>query len=149
MRLGDIMSTPVFTISQRAGVAEAEATMREKGVRHLVVLDGRDVAGVLSRRDLGEAGRGEGVAGAMSRTVVTASPRTTVREAANLLRGHTVGCLPVMDKGRLVGMVTISDLLTLLGQGVERPVPRSTRWTLKGRGPRRKAVQADRPPLRA
>ena len=62
----------------------------------------------------------------------------TVREAANLLRGRSIGCLPVFDGDQLAGIVTTSDLLELIGRGVERPVAESTRWTL-GRRPSRAA----------
>jgi CBS domain-containing protein len=80
----------------------------------------------------------------MSHRVVTAAPTTTIREAANLLRGHTVGCLPVLDRGRPVGIVTITDLLELIGRGVEKPVATSVRWTLRGRGPRKARPNARR-----
>jgi CBS domain-containing protein len=148
MRLAETMSAPVEVIGVSALAAEARRLLRERGIHHVVVLDGRQVAGVVSSHDLdGEAGAG--VANVMSRRVVTASPRTTVREAANLLRGHAAGCLPIVERGRLVGIVTISDLLTLLGRGAARPTGKSTRWTLKSRGPRRKAIEASRVPLRA
>ena len=74
----------------------------------------------------------------MSRDVVTVEPTTTVRQAANLMRGRYLGCLPVVDGGKLVGMVTTSDLLELLGRGAIAPSPRAERWTLKGRGPRKR-----------
>jgi acetoin utilization protein AcuB len=99
---------------------------------------------VVSSHDLGgsEAGesarRGKSVAEVMTSRPVTVAPDTTVREAANRLRGRKIGCLPVVEKGRLVGIVTTTDLLDLLGRGAERPVEMGKRWTLKHRGPRRK-----------
>jgi acetoin utilization protein AcuB len=76
----------------------------------------------------------------MSAPVISAAARMTVRKAANLLRGRTIGCLPVVEEGKLVGIVTISDLLERIGRGSERPIERGRRWILKGRGPRRKSV---------
>jgi CBS domain-containing protein len=57
---------------------------------------------------------GRRVADLMRPDVVKASPATDVRRAAGLMRRHGVGCLPVVDRGRLVGIVTVSDLLALL-----------------------------------
>jgi len=144
MRLQDIMSRDIKTTRPDASAAEAKNTMRTSGVRHLLVLDGLDVVGLVSDRDLG--GRlsangakieGLSVGDLMTRTVVTARPETTIRQAANLLRGHIIGCLVILDETKPVGIVTTTDLLDLLGRGAERPVERSTRWTLRSRGPRR------------
>jgi acetoin utilization protein AcuB len=138
MRLREVMSAPVYSIGPAASLAEAAALMGLRRIHHLVVLDGRRVVGVLSARDL--LGRKQGpVASAMALQPATATPTTTVRQAANLLRGRTLGCLPVLEDGRPVGMVTVSDLLELLGRGAVRPVGESTRWTLSDRGPRKRA----------
>jgi acetoin utilization protein AcuB len=97
------------------------------------------VVGVLSDRDAGgRAGASvrarSSVADLMTTPVVTTEPDATVRQIANLMRGRTIGCLPVTDRGRVVGIVTVSDLLELLGRGVDRPAtPR--RRTLNFRGP--------------
>ncbi len=133
MRLQDIMSTAVETVAPEASISEARSRMRTRRIRHLVVLDGREVVGVVSDRDLG--GRlgptgDRAVADLMERSVVTVTPETTVRQAANLLRGRNIGCLPIVDDGRVVGIVTVTDLLELIGRGVERPIARSKRWSL-------------------
>jgi CBS domain-containing protein len=88
-------------------------------------------------------GEAEGIArveDVMFRHVVTGTPDLTIREAANLLRGRTIGALPIFQSGRLVGLVTISDLLEVLGRGAERPVASSTRWTLRDRGKKPRAA---------
>ena len=117
--------------------------MRTGRVRHLLVLDRREVVGILSDRDLGgrlaasSARTGAlNVADLMTGTVVTADPDTTVRQAANLLRGHIIGCLVVTEGAKPVGIVTTTDLLDLIGRGGERPVERGTRRTLSARGRR-------------
>jgi CBS domain-containing protein len=144
MRLQDIMSREIKTITSGASAIDARSAMRTSGVRHLVVIDGRDVVGIVSERDLG--GRlgasgvkveGLSVADLMTGKVVTARPETTIRQAANLLRGHIIGCLVVMDETKPLGIVTTTDLLDLIGRGAERPTERSTRWTLRSRGRRR------------
>lgn len=141
MRLSEIMTESPRSVSPQTSVAEARATMKTAAIHHLVVQAQKRITGVVSERDLRNVNGNLPVSDVMSPKVVTAAPDTTVRQAANLLRGHTVGSLPIVERGRLVGMVTISDLLTLLGRGAERPIAESTRWTLRKRGPRRKAVQ--------
>jgi CBS domain-containing protein len=53
--------------------------------------------------------------------LVTVDPLATVRKTANLMRGRTIRCVPVVEGKRLVGIVTVSDLLELLRRGVARP----------------------------
>jgi acetoin utilization protein AcuB len=138
MRLQEIMTTAVLSIGEDARVDEARERMKRERVRHLVVLDGRRIVGVLSERDLHHAPGAASVRDVMTTRVVTATPYTTVREAANLLRGRSIGCLPLVDGERMVGLITITDLLDLIGRGVEKPVEQHKRWTLKHRGPRRR-----------
>lgn len=139
MRLQQIMETSVDTVAPNEPAQQAWDRMRLTRTHHLVVTQGNAVVGVLSERDLG--GRnggalrdGRSVADLMTGTLVVATPNTTVRQAANLMRGRSVGCLPVMDGNRLAGIVTVTDLLELLGKGSERPVATATRWTLATRG---------------
>jgi len=116
--------------------------MKMKRIHHLVAMRGSEVVGVVSSRDLdslGPSSRGASVEDVMS-PAITASPEMTLRKAANLLRGRTIGCLPVLETGRLVGILTITDVLNQVGRGSERPVTKGKRWILKGRGPRRKSV---------
>ena len=121
MRLRDIMSEAVERIGPGAPVDDARELMRRHDVRHLVVMEGDAIAGVVSLHDLRRAGRAALVRDVMSAPAVMARPQTSVRQAANLLRGHDVSCLPVVDEGgRLTGIVTVSDLLDLIGKGVTR-----------------------------
>lgn len=133
MRLMEIMTTDVRTTSPAEDAEKAFQRMRTQRLRHLVVMDGRRVVGVISERDLGGA-RGNAVRRAktvgelMSEQVVSASPTTTIRQAANLLRARTVGCLPVLDAGKLAGIVTLTDLLELLGRGNQTAPSASSRY---------------------
>ena len=142
MRIGEVMTRSVETARPGDAAGEAWERMRARKFHHLVVVDGRTVVGVVSERDLGgRAGasvrEGRTVGDLMSRGVHTARPDDTIKAAANKLRGHSLGCLPVMEKGRLVGLLTISDVLELVGRGSERPVERGKRYTLRNRGPKR------------
>ncbi|MDE3155401.1 MAG: CBS domain-containing protein [Acidobacteriota bacterium] len=151
MRIADVMKKPVHTVPADELLETAAARMRDKRIHHLVVVRDGKAVGLLSSRDVGA--RGEAAAGtrqmaprvsdAMTYPVIMVTPKATLRAAANLMRGRTIGCLPVSEGDRLVGIVTVSDLLTLIGKGAERPAPRNKRWTLKHRGdrPRRPAVR--------
>ncbi len=144
MRLQDIMTRDVATVAADDKAEAAWTLMQARRIRHLVVKSGKDVVGILSDRDLGGRGgvtlrRGKTIRDLMTTGAVTAPPETTVRRAANIFRGRTIGCLPVTSNGRVVGIVTTADLLELLGRGVEKPIVSTRRWTLKHRGPRRPA----------
>jgi acetoin utilization protein AcuB len=141
MRLGEIMTTSVKTVSPRDSAEDAFQLMRLHRVHHLVVMEGKKVAGVISDRDLGGARgaslrRDRAVEELMTGDVAAATPQMTERQAANLLRGRSIGCLPVLDDGKLVGIVTITDLLEILGEVIRRastdarwkPVRRMGRW---------------------
>ena len=136
------MTEPVQTVAPTMPASDAWELMHRLQVHHLVVKEGATVVGVLSDRDLGSY-RGSAVrtrrtvAELMTNRIVTVNHDDTVRQAANRMRGRTIGCLPVMNKGRVVGIVTISDLLRLIGSGGERR-DHSARASLHYRVPHRK-----------
>jgi CBS domain-containing protein len=144
MRVHDVMTERVKTVSPTTTADDAWNVMRVNGIRHLVVVNGRQVVGVLSDRDAGGR-RGasvraqHAVADLMTAPVVTVEPTTTVRQAANLMRGRSIGSLVAMQGGRVVGIVTVADLLELVGRGLDRGAVTSKRWTLKHRAPHRKS----------
>jgi CBS domain-containing protein len=147
MRVQDVMTAGVITIAPTLPAEDGYNLMRTRGVHHLVVADEGGVAGVLSDRDTGgrqgsSVRRNRTVAELMTPRVVTVPPTTTVRQAANLMRGRSIGCLVVTKRDRIIGIVTVADLLELVGRGVERPVASTTRWTLKHRAPHRKRHRA-------
>lgn len=147
MRVQDVMTEHVVTIAPTVPAEDAWNLMRTRDIRHLVVTDASGVVGVLSDRDAGgrqgaPVRRNRTVAELMTRRVVTVPPATTLRKAANLMRGRSIGCLVVANRERIVGIVTVADLLDLVGRGVERPVPSTRRWTLKHRTPHVKRHRA-------
>jgi CBS domain-containing protein len=137
MRIKDVMTANVAQVLPTETIRHAKTLMRFHGVHHLVVVDGRLVKGVITTQQIAEAPQdGVSVKDVMTAHVVTAPPDLTVRKAANMLRGSAVAALPVVDRGRLVGIVTVADLLELIGRGVTRPVEKGKRWTLRHRGTR-------------
>lgn len=117
------MIRDIQIIRASASIAEARAAMKSKRVHHLLVRDGREIVGVVSQRDFGvRPGTAEKqrVADVMAPDLVTGKPNTTVQQAARLCRGRSIGCLPVLDGHKPVGIVTTTDLLALLGRRARR-----------------------------
>lgn len=120
------MRRPVITILPQATAAGALGLMRRGKFRHLPVVDARGkLVGVVSDRDLGRSASSVGEV--MTRDVVTVQPSTDIRQAARLMRERKIGCLPVVEDGRLVGILTEADVLCaleeLLRSHVTRPTP--------------------------
>jgi len=129
------MVTNVKTITPNEPAENVARLMVVHGIHHVVVMDSGKVVGVVSERDLG--GRrspkkltGVSVRDVMSRQLVSSTPTATVRQAANLFRGRGIGCLPILEDGKLRGIVTTADLLELIGRGSDRPVHRTARATI-------------------
>ena len=136
MRPQDIMSRNVVTVGPDESAADAWSRMQHRGIRHLVVTEKRNVIGVISERDLGgRAGirlrRNRAVRDLMSAPARSVPPDTTLRQAATLMRSRLVGCLPVIDDGRIVGIVTATDVLDELGRGSVRPAVGVRRRTVR------------------
>lgn len=113
------MTRGVVAISTGTAIDTAAQRMRERGIHHLVVKDGQALAGVVSARALG-SGVGRTVADAMTPAIVV-DATATIRQVANTMRGRVTGCVVVIERGKPVGVITISDLLELLGRGIDRP----------------------------
>jgi acetoin utilization protein AcuB len=146
MRVAEVMSDRVETVGAEESAEKALRRMRTRRIHHLVVMLGAQGVGVVSARDLESVADPRSfrtVGEVMSAPAVTAEPHMTIRQAANLLRGRTIGCLPVLEDGKLVGILTATDLLEQIGRGSDRPA-KGKRWVMKGRGPRRKAFVAAR-----
>lgn len=119
MFVRDWMSTPVIAISSGASMVGALRVMEMNGVRRLPVLVGDALAGIVTREDVHAVlGHGEGmsreaeapVETAMRSPVLTVSPDDTLERAAELMLEREVSGLPVVENGRLVGMITESDV---------------------------------------
>src|SRR5690348_17223174 len=151
MRLNELMHSRVVTIDSHESASAAWSQMRRHRIRHLVVTSDDALAGVISERDLGgrhgeEVRKGRSVEDMMTTRVVSGTPKMTLREAANLMRGRMIGSLPVLDDGKLVEIVTATDVLDELGRGstrpTRRPEARSERMTESRRqGARRKVLR--------
>ena len=119
----DSMTREVVTVGPETTAAEALALCREKGIRHLPVLEGGRLVGMISDRDLrsatpalGDPDRAQAlerirVADEMAKEVATVRPEDPIEEAAIEMYERKIGCLPVVDDDDLVGIVTSSDVM--------------------------------------
>jgi CBS domain-containing protein len=111
MYVRDLMSPGVVSVTPAQTLAAARDVLRQNRIHHLLVLQGGRLVGILSYRDLIGKDDTTPVGDAMSRDVVTVEPWETLRSAAGKMLGRTHGCLPVIDRGEVTGIITSSDLL--------------------------------------
>lgn len=114
MQVASWMSSPVHTVTPATTAAEAAALLWRHRIHHLPVMEGDRVVGVVTDRDLRGVEGDTRVSAIMSRPVVVVSPRTAIDKAARLLFARKIGCLPVIEDGRLIGILTQTDAVSAL-----------------------------------
>jgi len=125
----DIMSAEVTTLGRNDTLLLAKDIMNLGRIRHFPVVEDDELVGVVSQRDLYRASLGtvmqygEKAQRAFLESVVvkeimadpiSIGPDATVRDAARLMMEHKIGCLPVLEDDRLVGIVTETDMLQVV-----------------------------------
>jgi len=130
LRVRDVMTAEATTLQRNDKLTLADDIMRLGRIRHLPVLDENgQLAGILTQRDLFRGalakalGYGERaqrqlmdtlvVKEVMTSEVITTTPDTPLAEAAQVLIERKIGCLPVVEAGRLVGIITEADFVAL------------------------------------
>lgn len=115
----DFMTTDVISLMENEPILIADELMRQGRFRHLPVVDeDGQLTGIVTHRDLLSAhlapeGRSS-VTDIVQRDVWTIGSGSSARNAARTLADHKFGCLPVTEKGKLIGLITEADILTLL-----------------------------------
>ncbi len=126
----DLMTTPAIAVGPKSPLGEVVDLMVKKDIRHVAVVEapGR-LVGLISNRDVLRSQEGS-LSGTLSdeqahmnrwiearwvmtKEVRTVYPDTPALEAARTLRSHSYGCIPVVEHGQLVGMLTESDFVEL------------------------------------
>jgi acetoin utilization protein AcuB len=128
------MQHRIFTVQQGDTVEQAQTLMAVNSIRHLPVLDGRNLVGILSEGDIrgvlipqrvtGTGRKGKAfyllrdvkVEEAMTGDPLWVTPESDIEDAARLLVNNKIGCLPVIDDGDVVGIITDTDILQLFSQ---------------------------------
>lgn len=126
------MTSPVASIPQDSTLLEAALLLRRTGIRHLPVVDGDRLVGIITDRDINRLSpsllmkispeeynsifENTPLAKVMTRNPISVSPGTSIRAAAQILQERKLGCLPVIEEGRLVGIITVTDMLGVLVQ---------------------------------
>jgi predicted transcriptional regulator len=137
----DIMETKLVTISASERLSMVEDIMTLGRVRHMPVVQGGELVGVVSERDLLRASLSElsehrdaerrmflhvvEISRVMSSPPVVIGPDATIREAALLMADRKIGCLPVVEGGRLIGIVTETDVLRWVASAPAPPPSQS------------------------
>lgn len=124
------MTAPVKSIQRDATLLDAVLLLRSTGFRHLPIVDGERLVGIISERDLHRVApsllvnitpdeynavfENTPLDRVMTLNPVTVTPTTPLRKAATILHEQKLGCLPVVENGHLVGILTVTDLLAVL-----------------------------------
>ena len=127
MEAQEMMHTNVVVVSPETSLSQAQRLMHDNRIRHLPVVSGHRLVGIVTDRDLRNASpsqattleRGEinyqmdttPIETCMTRDVVVIRPQASIIEGARQLLEGAFGCLPVVENGELVGIVTEIDLL--------------------------------------
>ena len=133
MKVRDLMAKNPYTVERNDVLSLPSELVERKRIRHFPVLEDGRLVGILSQTDLLHAafssamGYGERASEEYLRTipvkevmieeVVTASGDEDVSAAARRMLEHKIGCLPVVEDGRLIGILSETDLLRLVAEG--------------------------------
>jgi len=131
--VGSVMTKSPVTIKASDSLLAATRILKEKGFKHLPVLDGNGaLVGVVTDRDLKRASASDAttlevhellylldklkIEQVMTRKPVSVATQETVQNAAKLMVEKKIGCLPVVDGGKVAGILTKDDLLRLVAR---------------------------------
>ena len=142
MLVKERMKRDPITAKKNDSFRYALKLIRKEGIRHLPVLDGKRLVGIVTDRDLRQSAPSPAttlevhelnyllerltIEAIMTKKIITVGPETNLLEAAKLLLTHKIGCLPVVEREELVGIVTEGDLLRALVDMQERSEGRPT-----------------------
>lgn len=130
MFVSDWMTRKVFTVSPDDSISEAARLSKGKGIKHLPVVRGGRITGILSDRDIKTYVPTKAtsldvyelhyllaktkVKEVMKRDVRTVAPDTPVEEAAMIMHDQNIGCLPVVEGDQVVGIISDRDIFRVL-----------------------------------
>jgi acetoin utilization protein AcuB len=143
MKVAELMTSAVITASPDTAILDARQSMLKERIRHLLVTEADgSLVGIVTDRDIRLNLPSQAtslsvweinhlltkltVGEVMTRTMITIGPDSEARDAAVLMLDHSIGALPVTERGRLVGIITETDIMRgflLLAGGPESSHP--------------------------
>lgn len=130
LKVRDVCTRNVITVTPNTTLPEARRIMEGHNIRRLPVAAGGEVVGIITLLDLMRAAPSPAsslsvweinylldkitVAEVMASPVITVTPDTDLHEVARLMLAHKIGGLPVVDNGKLVGIITESDIFRVM-----------------------------------
>jgi acetoin utilization protein AcuB len=130
MYVSDWMTKKVFTVGPDNYLSDAITVMKERNIKHLPVVKGVKIKGILSDRDIKEYSPSKAtsldiyelhyllantkIKDVMQTKVATTAPDTPVEEAAMIMLDRNIGCLPVIDENCLCGIISDKDIFRVL-----------------------------------
>ena len=127
MKISEIMTAAAATDDADADLAAAAKKMWDQQTGSLLVMNGDAVIGIITERDIlkavatGASLTETTVADVMAKDVITAHSGTSLREAAKLMTDHWIRHLPVVEHGKLVGILSQRDLAGVLAGALNEP----------------------------
>ncbi|MBI3406084.1 MAG: CBS domain-containing protein [Acidobacteria bacterium] len=133
----DFMSGSVTTVPYTAQLLEAALTLRRTSFRHLPIVDGEKLVGIITDRDINRFApsllskitaeeynaifENTPLSKVMTKDPITVKPDTPVQDAVEILHSRKLGCVPVVEAEKLVGILTVTDMLRLLYNLLQDP----------------------------
>ncbi len=128
MIVGEVMSKKLITVKKSDSLKKAQELMVEKSIRHLPVVDGKDLLGIITESDIRGAFIGKvtktragkvamlnpsrmKVSDYMTKEPMVVMPETHIEDAALIIYKYKIGALPVIKRNNLVGIISIMDIL--------------------------------------
>ncbi len=127
MRVSEVMTEATLTDSKDATLAEAARKMWEQQAGSLLVMDGDQLLGIVTERDVlkgvasGMPLQETRIADVMSKEPFTVGPGTSLRECAREMNERWIRHIPVVDAGKVVGIVSQRDLAQVLADALTEP----------------------------
>ena len=127
MKVSEIMTPAAVADRADDTLAQAAKRMWEQQTGSLLVMDGEDLVGILTERDILKAVAAGArldevrISEVMTKDIITVGPQTTLREAAKNMADRWIRHLPVVDSGKLVGVLSQRDLAGVLAGALNEP----------------------------
>jgi CBS domain-containing protein len=127
MRVSEIMTNAAVLEQSEDTLAEAARKMWKQQTGSLLVMEGEDLVGIITERDVlkavatGVKPEDTRIAEVMTKDLITVGPGTSLREAAKIMADRWIRHLPVLDGGKLVGVLSQRDLAGVLAGALNEP----------------------------